>query len=300
MTVTTLSGLDYTGSASAGTDQIWLKVYDGVWTNWVQADITDQGIAPAVVIASNKTVAYNQPVPLTDMFSVSGNGITQYQIWFSDPGLGAPALGTVTDSGTPIALDQSVTVTTLSGLDYTGSASAGTDQIWLKAYDGVWTNWVQADISDQGIAPAVVIASNKTVAYNQPVPLTDIFSVSGTGITQYQIWFSDPGLGAPALGTVTDSGTPIALDQSVTVTTLSGLDYTGSASAGTDQIWLKAYDGVWTNWVQADISDQGIAPAVVIASNKTVAYNQPVPLTDMFSVSGSGITQYQIWFSDPG
>ena len=59
----------------------------------MQAEITDQGIAPAVVIASNQTVAYNQSVPLTDIFAVSGSGITQYQIWFSDPGLGAPALG---------------------------------------------------------------------------------------------------------------------------------------------------------------------------------------------------------------
>ena len=300
MTVTTLSGLDYTGSATAGTDQILLRAYDGAWSNWVQAEITDQGIAPAVVIASNQTVAYNQSVPLTDMFSVSGSGITQYQIWFSDPGLGAPALGTVTDSGTPIALDQAVTLTSLNNVDYIGSVSAGTDEIWLKAYDGIWTNWVQAEITDQGIPPAVVTASNQTVAYNQSVPLMDMFSVSGSGITQYQIWFSDPGLGAPALGTVTDSGTPIALDQAVTLTSLNNVDYIGSVSAGTDEIWLKAYDGIWTNWVQAEITDQGIPPAVVTASNQTVAYNQSVPLTDMFSVSGSGITQYQIWFSDPG
>ena len=163
------------------------------------------------------------------------------------------------------------------------ASSAGDDSFLAFSPPGEVDLVSQTDITEmnalgyQTLSSPVVTASNQTVAYNQSVPLTDIFSVSGSGITQYQIWFSDPGLGAPALGTVTDSGTPIALDQSVTVTTLSGLDYTGSGTAGTDEIWLKAYDGVWTNWVQADITDQGVAPAVVIASKQTVAYNQSVP-----------------------
>jgi membrane-bound inhibitor of C-type lysozyme len=299
VTLTTLSGLEYTGSASAGTDEIWLKAFNGVWTNWVLADITDPGIPPAVVTATNQTVADNQSVALTNIFSVSGSSITQYQVWFSDPQLGAPALGTVTDNGTPIALNQAMTLTTLSGLEYAGSASAGTDEIWLKAFDGVWTNWALADITDPGIPPAEVTATSQTVADNQSVALTNIFSASGSGITQYQVWFSDPQLGAPALGTVTNNGTPIALNQAVTLTTLSGLEYTGSASAGTDEIWLKAFDGVWTNWVLADITDPGIPPAEVTATSQTVADNQSVVLTNIFSASGSGISQYQVWFSDP-
>jgi hypothetical protein len=117
----------------------------------------------------------------------------------------------------------------------------GTDEIWLRAYNGAWSNntngsWTLADITDPGLAPPVVTATNQTVAYGQSVALTNIFSVSGSGITQYQLWFSLPEGGAPALGTVTNNGTPVAPDQTVTLGSLNGLLYTGSAMHGTDEI----------------------------------------------------------------
>jgi hypothetical protein len=112
-------------------------------------------------------------------------------------------------------------------------------------------------LTDQGVTPAVITPHNQTVANNQAVPLTSIFSVSGTGITQYQVWFSHPEGGNPALGTVTNNGTPIALDQPVPITSLSGLSYTGSATQGTDIVFLRAYDGVWSGWIWAGLTDQG-------------------------------------------
>ena len=148
MTLSSLSGLDYIGSATAGTDRILLRAYDGTWSNWAVATITDPGIAPPTVAATNQTVASNQSIPLTNVFSASGNGITQYQIWFSWAEGGFPALGTITNNGTAIALDQAVTLTSLSGLDYIGSATAGTDRILLRAYDGTWSNWAVATITD--------------------------------------------------------------------------------------------------------------------------------------------------------
>ena len=194
---------------------------------------------------------------MTEVYSVSGSGVTEYQIWFSWPEGGDPAFGTLTDNGTPVALDQWVTVSSLSGLEFTGSATPGTDDIWLKAYNGVWSSSVAATITDQGIAAPVVAATHETVAYNQSIPLTEVYSVSGSGVTEYQIWFSWPEGGDPAFGTLTDNGTPVALDQWVTVSSLSGLEFTGSATPGTDDIWLKAYNGVWSPSVAATITDQG-------------------------------------------
>lgn len=282
VTLTSLTGLAYTGGATHGTDEIWLKAFDGNWNGgWVQANIIDPGVIAPVVTANNQTVAYNQTVPLTDIFSVSGTGITQYQLWFSWPQGGAPALGTVTNNGTPVPLDQTVTLTSLTGLTYTGSANSGTDGIWLRAFNGNWNGgWVQANINDPGITTAAITVSNQTVGYNQSVPLTSIFSVSG-GATQYQIWFSWPEQGMPALGTLTNNGTPILLDQAVTVSSLSGLVYTGSASQGTDHIWLKPFNGTWNNsWIQASISDSG-------SSAQTAAQTDSSALTNNSSMTGS-------------
>ena len=192
------------------------------------ADALAELVPAPVVSATNQTVADNQSVPLSSIFSVSGSGITEYQVWFSWPEGGDPAFGSVTDNGTPIALDQWVTVSSLSGLDFIGSATPGTDDIWLRAYNGVWSADPQATITNEGIP--VVSATNQTVADNQSVPLSSIFSVSGNGITEYQVWFGWPEGGDPAFGSVTDNGTPIALDQWVTVSSLSGLDFIGSAT----------------------------------------------------------------------
>jgi hypothetical protein len=292
-----LSNLVYTGAAVHGTDKIWLKAYNGIWTNWIEADITDQGTAPPAVTPINQIVAYNQAVALTSIFSVGG-GATQYQIWFGYPERGAPALGTLTQGGTPIVQDQAVTLSDLSNLVYTGAAAHGTDKIWLKAYNGIWTNWIEADITDQGIAPPAVTPINQTIAYNQAVALTSIFSVGG-GATQYQIWFGYPEGGAPALGTLTQGGAPIAQDQAVTVASLSNLTYTGAAAPGTDKIWIKAYNGIWTNWVEADITDPGNPPPVVTPINQTIAYNQTVAFSSIFSVTGNAITAYQVFFGYP-
>jgi hypothetical protein len=257
VTVGSLNGLTYTGSATAGTDKIWVTAYNGTWSSVTEADITDPGLSPPVVTANNETVTYGQQVPLTNLFSVSSSGITEYQVWFGDPEDGSPALGSVTNNGAPIPQDQWVTLSSLSGLEYTGSVTAGTDKIWVRAYNGVWSGVAEADITDPGVTPAVVTAHNRAVTDGKHVALKNLFSVSGSGITEYQVWFGDPEDGWPALGTVTHNGNPIAHDQWVTLNSLNGLQYTGSATAGTDKIWVRAYDGVWSNVSEVDITDPG-------------------------------------------
>jgi hypothetical protein len=95
-------------------------------------------------------------------------------VWFSYSEGGAPALGTVTYSnGTPIPLDQAVTLGSLTGLTYTGSATHGTDEIWLKAFNGSWDpTWVRADITDPGIT-APVVTANQPERYLQPINCAD-------------------------------------------------------------------------------------------------------------------------------
>ncbi len=63
-----------------------------------------------------------------------------------------------------------------------------------------------ADALAELVPAPVVSATNQTVADNQSVPLSSIFSVSGSGITEYQVWFSWPEGGDPAFGSVTDNG----------------------------------------------------------------------------------------------
>ena len=256
---------DWAGSAGA---DAFLAFSPTGQQNWItQPDLTLMNVLgwdvapptpPPVVTANNQSVAAGQQVALSSLFSVSGSGITQYKVWFSYPEGGSPAVGTLTNNGTAIALDQWVTLSSLSGWIYTGSASSGTDRIWLIASNGQ-SSEALANITDPGspgAAAPVVTANNQSVAAGQQVALSSLFSVSGSGITQYKVWFSYPEGGSPAVGTLTNNGTPIAPDQWVTLSSLSGWVYTGSANSGTDKIWLIASNGQ-SSEALANITDPG-------------------------------------------
>ena len=103
-----------------------------------------------ITVQQNLSVAYNQSVALSSIFSVSGNGISQYQVWFSWPQMGEPAFGSVTNNGTPIALDQPVVMSSLSGLQFIGAATPGTDHLWLSAYAGQWNSLGGSDAGRPG------------------------------------------------------------------------------------------------------------------------------------------------------
>ena len=71
-------------------------------------------------------------------------------MWFSWPEGGCTA-GKVTNNGAPIPLDQGVTLSSLNGLAYTGSASQGTDcDMAQNVQRQLVGNWVGANIVDSG------------------------------------------------------------------------------------------------------------------------------------------------------
>jgi hypothetical protein len=74
-------------------------------------------------------------------------------LFLSDPSHGSPALGTIALNGTPIAVNQVVTLSSLSGMTYMGGTGHGIDKIWLQAFNGSGaSNLAGADISDPGSA----------------------------------------------------------------------------------------------------------------------------------------------------
>jgi hypothetical protein len=263
------------------------------------------GLAPAnlpLITVNNQAAQPSQQIALTDIFSVSGSGITQYMLWFSWNAGGYPALGTLTNNGVAVPPDRPVILTDLSGLEYTGSAKPGTDKIWLQAYNGSWSNngsWTEADIFDQGAVAPTVISTDTSVGYGDQLSIASMFDFTGSDVTQYKLWFSWGAGGYPALGTLTNNGVAVPLDQPVTLTSLSGLVYNGSSAPGTDKIWLEAYNGRWSNngsWMEANITDAGTAPPTVRANNLSVAPAGGVPLSSIFEVTGTAISHYMVWF----
>ena len=162
-------------------------------------------------------------------------------------------------------------------MQYTGGPLAGTDLVWLDAYNGQWSGWTQAKLTDLGVAPPVVTSTNQSVTYNQQISLNPtVFTVTGSGVSQYEIIFDYSG--STADGSLTNNGVPIAVGTPTALSSLSGLQYTGGPLAGTDLVWLDAYNGQWSGWTQAKLTDLGVAPPVVTSTNQSVTYNQQISL----------------------
>ena len=214
---------------------------------------------PPVVTAHDQSVPYNQSISLSPaVFSVSGTGITQYQLWFSDPANGFPADGVVTDSHGAIATSTTITEASLSGVQFTGGAATGTDEIWLRAFNGQWSGWTLATLTDPGVTTPTVTPHNQTVAAGQSVALSTIFTVSGPAATAYQVY-----LAGPNDGSVTDANGQIATNTVVDEASLSGVNFVGGMSSGSDQLWMRAFDGQWSAWApsQATLTDLGPSAA---------------------------------------
>ena len=166
----------------------------------------------------NQGVSSGQSVALSSIFSVNGSGITAYQVWFSWPEGGFTADGTVTNNGTPIALDQAVPVSSLSGLQFTGAATPGTDEIWLRAFNGQWSGWTLATLTDQGALHATpALEAGNSPSSSLPA-LDTVVGFDARGISRGSLTI-DPSNNALTPSGLIDGGrgTLIALGDSSTV-----------------------------------------------------------------------------------
>jgi hypothetical protein len=263
-TVTSLAGINYHSSTIAGADRLWVQAYaDGEWGNWALVQMNNTGDPPPVVSAVNdQTVRPNQTVALTSLFSASeasGDPITQYNVF--EGSFGAP-VGTLTDNGSVLPTFQNNTVTSLAGITYHSSLDAGTDRLWVQAYaDGQWGPWTMMQMANTGGTPPVTSATvaEDPVGPNQTVALTSLFSATvadGDPISQYNVY--EGSFGTP-VGTVTDeNGTVIPTFQNDAVTSLAGINYHSSTSAGTDRLWVQAFaDGQWGKWALVQMDNVG-------------------------------------------
>jgi VCBS repeat-containing protein len=212
---------------------------NGSSSNAATLDITLD--RPPLVTASNVALPPSNIVAASSLFSVGnpdsdGDPITQYSFY---DGASTASSGEFLLNGAaqPMGTNQPLVVgaAQLSQVTFQTGTGAG-DDLYITAYAGSAASnvgHIQVSLTappPPPSGPPSISFNDQTVAPSQSVPLTSIFSASGGGITEYEVWFSHPEGGNPALGTVTNNGIPIALDQPVTVANLNGLNYIGSST----------------------------------------------------------------------
>ena len=225
-----------------------------LWGN-ITLSATDLNLNHApVVTASDFTATHNQNIAASSLFSATdsdGDSILRYQVCDStgDPASGHWAVGGVAQNGINIAFD--VTAAQLSNTTF--ESGSGSDELWVRAYDGfAWGAWTGFHVNAPVNHAPVATASDFTATHNQNIAASSLFSATdsdGDSILRYQVCDStgDPASGHWVVGGVAQNGINIAFD--VTAAQLSSTTFqSGSVS---DQLWVRANDGfAWGAWTE--------------------------------------------------
>ncbi|TWC00217.1 hemolysin type calcium binding protein [Bradyrhizobium macuxiense] len=287
VTAAQLAATTYVGGS--GTDQLWVRANDGnAWSTWAQFNATQ---APPVVTASNFNIAPGASRAASSLFTTAdpdGASIVTYGLWDTD-GHGHWVVNGVTQA-TNAEID--VTAAQLAATTYVGGS--GTDQLWVRAYDGnAWSTWALFKASQ---APPVVTASSFDIAPGASRTASSLFMAAdpdGASIVTYGLWDTD-GHGHWVVNGVTQA-TNVEID--VTAAQLAATTYVGGS--GTDQLWVRANDGnAWSTWAQFNATQ---APPVVTASNFDIAPGASRAASSLFTTAdpdGASIVTYGLWDTD--
>ncbi len=258
-----LGNAEYVGGANTGSERVWVRANDGMawgaWESWTMNSWPHLTNEAPVVTASNTTILLGQSVDASSLFSVTdadADSIAQYEFWDSTAGNGHFTVGGV-EQGVNVAIG--VAASQLADTDFVAAASTGSDSVWVRAHDGMawsdWKNWAINSWPHLTNAVPVITASSSGLLRDEALPAAMFFGVSdadGDAPVQFEFWDDVNGGGYWSL-----EGVQQAASQAIPVTAaqLADLDYVGAANPGTEQVWVRANDGMgwsgWKNWLMA-------------------------------------------------
>jgi Ca2+-binding RTX toxin-like protein len=317
VTAAQLSDLEYVGGANPGTEQVWVRASDGLqWGAWESWNMTTALHIPnsapeATPTAATQTVLLGQAVDASALISVAdadGDSIATYEFWDSSSGGGHFSV-----SGVEQGVNVSITVSAadLASAQFVGAAAAGLDTVWVRATDGqtfgAWTSWTMNSWPHASNAAPVADAANATILTGEVLGAASLFSVSdadGDDAARYEFWDDVNGGGYWRVNGVQQAA---AAAIAVNATDLAGTDYVGGANPGSEQVWVRANDGLewgaWKPWTMTTALHVPNAAPEVTASSSTVLLDQAVAADSLFSVTDADsdtITQYEFWDSTAG
>ncbi|HEX9875714.1 MAG TPA: calcium-binding protein, partial [Gammaproteobacteria bacterium] len=306
-----LADTAFVGGSQAGSDLVWVRATDGqtfgAWKSWTMNSWPHATNAAPVASAPDGAVLRDQAVLAQSLFSVTDaddDAIIEYELWDDTAGGGYFTVGGVEQTNNPIP----VTAAQLADAEYVGGADPGTEQVWVRANDGLewgaWEPWnMTTALHIPNAAPeATPAAATQTVLLGQSVGASSLFSVldaDGDPVAQYELWDSTAGNGHFAV-----NGVEQAVNASIVVAAadLANTDFVGSASSGSDLVWVRATDGqsygAWKSWSMNSWPHLTNAAPVAEAQNATLLTAEAVAAASLFSVSdadGDAPAQYEFW-----
>ena len=230
--------------------------------------------------ASNLAAAHNQSLAASSLFSVTdadGDSMTRYD-FYDATGNGHFVLNGVAQ---PTATIIDVTAAQLANISY--QSGSGTDQLYVRAYDGdLWSAWKPFTVTAPIDQAPVVMATNAGVATMTSVAASSLFTVAdpeGDSITTYDFY------DATGSGHFVVNGAAEAASTIIPVTAAQLAQTSYVAGSANDLLYVRASDGtMWSAWTPFTA---GPAPTVT-ASNIALAAGISVAASSLFTATDGG------------
>ncbi|WP_461314829.1 AIDA repeat-containing protein [Bradyrhizobium embrapense] len=260
-----LSQVSYVfGPGGSTPDTLWVRANDGMmWGGWTAFTATPGPDTAPVVTAQNVSAIHDHSVAASSLFSVSdaeNDAITQYAFWDTGGNGHFVVNGVAQAAGVEI----DVAAANLSQVSYVfGPGGSASDTLWVKANDGsMWSAWKSFTATATNQAPTVSVANVVTVS-GQTFAASNLFSATdadGDAITKYALWDSNTN------GHWSVNGATQAANTEIDITAAQLSQTTYQAGSGTDQLWIRANDGIaWGAWQPFNVTGESSGNATIAA-----------------------------------
>jgi uncharacterized protein YfaP (DUF2135 family) len=240
--------------SGSGTDTLWVRAFDGsAWSNWKKVTVTAPANHVPVVTPSNQTAAHGQTFAAANLFTVSdadGDQPVRYELWDSTA---SAASGHWVVNGVVQPAGQSIGITAAQFAQTSFASGSGTDTLWVRAFDGYgWSDWKKVTITaPPNHAPVATIADH-SLGIGQTHDVTSWLSYTdadGDAPIRYEFWDGGKDASSGYFQTSSNPHHPAASAITVEAADLASVILHAGTSAGTETLWVRAFDGhAWGAW----------------------------------------------------
>jgi Ca2+-binding RTX toxin-like protein len=268
------------------------------------------GVRPAATIADHglRRNEWSQVENWVSYFDADADQAVLYQFW--DSGAGATSGYFWTADNVYHAAETAITVAA-SNLDdvwLRGGTSAGTETMWVRAYDGRrWGIWDPFTFDTLPNTPPVATAGDLSLRANQWSQLTGLISFAdadGEAAVRYEFWDSGTDASSGYFWTPSNPHHPANTSIVVSAAELSNLWLRGGQTPGSETMWVRAFDGNdWGAWDSFIFTTTPNTPPVATINDHSLRGNEWSQVDGWISYSdgdGHSAVQYQFWDSGTG
>jgi hypothetical protein len=247
------------GGQIAGSETMRVRAFDGTaWSAWDNFTLTTTGTAntPPVATINNQSLPIDQWSQVQGWISYSdanGNAATQYQFWDDGTAATSGYFWTPSNAHHPSGVAITVNAADLTNVWVRGGQTGGAETLWVRAFDGTdWSVWDSFTFTTTTNTPPVATINNHSLGVNVWSQVQSWISYSdanGNAATQYQFWDDGTASSSGYFSTPSNSHHPAGVAITVNAADLINVWVRGGQIAGSETLWVRAFDGAdWSPW----------------------------------------------------